>query len=58
MLENIKLADVDGSGEIDYTEFIAATMSKKMYLNEKYMKAAFDMFDKDGSGKVSGAEIV
>jgi len=52
MLENIKLADIDGSGEIDYTEFIAATMDSKLYLNEKYLKAAFDMFDKDGSGKI------
>lgn len=58
MLENIKLADTDGSGEIDYTEFIAATMSSKMYMNEKYLRAAFDMFDKDGSGKVSGEEIL
>ncbi len=58
MIENIKLADTDGSGEIDYTEFIAATMSSKLYLNEKYLRAAFDMFDKDESGKVSHEEIL
>ena len=50
--------DTDGSGEIDYTEFIAATMSSKMYLNEKYLRAAFNMFDKDGSGKITGDEIL
>jgi calcium-dependent protein kinase len=58
LLENIKLADVNNSGEIDYTEFIAATLDHKILSNEKNLKAAFDMFDQDGSGSIDKSEII
>ena len=49
--------DIDGSGSIDYTEFVMATMNEKnMQSNEKLMQA-FRMFDKDGSGTISAEEI-
>lgn len=50
-------ADTDGSGTINYTEFIAATMEQNMYLKEENLRNAFKMFDKDGSGKISSDEI-
>ena len=58
LLEVLKAADVDGSGSIDYTEFIAATLDSQVYLKEEYLKAAFDMFDKDGSGKIDNQEVL
>lgn len=58
VLENMRSADTDNSGEIDYTEFLAATMDTKMYMNEGYLKAAFDMFDQDGSGKIDNEEVL
>lgn len=58
ILENLKLADTDGSGQIDYTEFIAATLDSQVYMREEYLKAAFDMFDKDGSGKIDNEEVL
>jgi len=50
-------ADTDGSGTINYTEFIAATMEQNMYLKEENLRNAFRMFDKDGSGKISIDEM-
>lgn len=51
-------ADTDGSGDINYTEFIAATIGSSIYSNEAYLKQAFDMFDKDKSGKIDKDEVV
>lgn len=50
-------ADTDGSGTINYTEFIAATMEQNLYLKEENLRTAFQMFDKDGSGKISIEEM-
>lgn len=43
-------ADLDGSGEISYSEFLAATMGEELFLREDYLQAAFNMFDTDRSG--------
>ena len=53
----LQAADTDGSGEIDYTEFLAATIDPKIFMREDYLKTAFNMFDKDGSGKIDAQEI-
>ena len=53
----LKAADTYGSGEIDYTEFLAATIDEKTYLREDYLRTAFNMFDKDGSGKIDNEEV-
>lgn len=58
LIELLKGADTDNSGSIEYTEFIAATMDAQVYLRDDYMRTAFDMFDKDGSGKIDKAELV
>ena len=49
--------DLDGSGFIDLTEFVIATMNKKKLLSKDKLMAAFDMFDKDRSGAISANEI-
>jgi len=49
--------DTDGSGKIDYSEFLASTMSAKQYMDESNLWAAFSTFDKDNDGKISKAEL-
>ena len=55
--EIFKSIDTDNSGCIEYTEFISACIQKNVYLNEEKLKDAFKLFDADGSGKISRAEI-
>ena len=49
--------DADGSGEIDYSEFVVATMNEKNILSNNKLHTAFKMFDKDGGGSISTDEI-
>jgi calcium-dependent protein kinase len=49
--------DLDGSGTIDYTEFVMATIEEKNLLTHERLRMAFRMFDKDGSGSLSADEI-
>jgi len=53
----IKDVDSNGSGTIDYTEFLAATLDRKNYIAEDVCWAAFRVFDKDGSGTISKDEL-
>ena len=55
--EIFKSIDTDNSGCIEYTEFISACIEKNIYLNKEKLKEAFKLFDADGSGKISRAEI-
>lgn len=58
ILELLKSADTDGSGEINYTEFLAATIDQTVFLREDYLRTAFKLFDKDGSGKIDNDEVI
>ena len=49
--------DVNQSGSIDYTEFIAATMDKRKAICKDTLKMAFKIFDKDGNGTITLEEI-
>ncbi|KAF7458380.1 calcium-dependent protein kinase 2 [Cryptosporidium felis] len=49
--------DSDGSGSIDYTEFIAASLNSKQY-SKNVCWAAFKVFDQDGNGKITANELL
>ena len=49
----LKDVDSDGSGVIDYTELLAATLDKRSYLTEEVCWGAFRTFDKNGDGNTS-----
>mmetsp|Transcript_7250 Transcript_7250/g.10713 ORF Transcript_7250/g.10713 Transcript_7250/m.10713 type:complete len:494 (-) Transcript_7250:31-1512(-) len=51
--EIIGNVDYKGDGRINYSEFIAATLSSKMDLNEQIMWNAFNHFDLDNTGYVT-----
>jgi Ca2+-binding EF-hand superfamily protein len=46
------LQDVDKSGQIQYTEFLAATLEARGYLEEERIAEAFQSMDRDSSGRV------
>ncbi|CAE6945216.1 CPK3 [Symbiodinium natans] len=52
-----KAVDADGSGEIDYTEFIAAAMERQAVVQESTLWAAFRVFDKNDDGRISMKEL-
>eukprot|EP00923_Selenidium_pygospionis_P055896 GHVN01097282.1.p3 GENE.GHVN01097282.1~~GHVN01097282.1.p3 ORF type:complete len:143 (-),score=31.10 GHVN01097282.1:960-1388(-) len=54
----IQEVDSDGSGVIDYTEFIAAALDKHQYIQEDVCWAAFRRFDLDGNGKITADELL
>lgn len=55
--DSLTKIDTDGSGNIDYTEFIAATLTQKQYTRKEAVWAAFRVFDKDGDGQITKAEL-
>lgn len=58
LMNIMESADTDGSGEINYTEFIAATLDANVFMREDYLRTAFNMFDSDGSGKIDNEEVI
>ncbi|CAI9780814.1 unnamed protein product [Fraxinus pennsylvanica] len=50
-------ADVDNSRTIDYGEFVAATIHVNKLEREEHLWAAFQYFDKDGSGYITVDEL-
>ena len=55
--ELMKSMDMDGSGELDYEEFIAATLSVSKLRSEDNIQRAFAYFDKDDSGYITVDEL-
>ncbi|OMJ89724.1 hypothetical protein SteCoe_8089 [Stentor coeruleus] len=49
--------DSDGSGEIDYTEFITATLNRTRLLSRDRLEMAFKLYDIDGSGTITKDEL-
>lgn len=57
-VENImKTVDINGSGFIDYTEFITACAKKETMLSAENLESAFKAFDCDNSGKITASEL-
>ena len=48
-----EIADTDGSGKIDFTEFKSAFVQKELMLQDDKLKEMFNKYDEDGSGTIS-----
>ena len=51
------MVDVDHSGEIDFSEFVTATVNRNNLLQEDKLKLAFQYYDTDNSGEITVEEI-
>mmetsp|Transcript_16923 Transcript_16923/g.28661 ORF Transcript_16923/g.28661 Transcript_16923/m.28661 type:complete len:128 (+) Transcript_16923:1122-1505(+) len=49
--------DIDGSGLIDLSEWVVATIDKRKLITREKLQAAFKLFDQDGGGTISQAEV-
>ena len=49
--------DSDNNNYISYEEFIRGAVDKKIFMNDKVLKYAFQYFDKDNSGEITIEEL-
>jgi calcium-dependent protein kinase len=49
--------DIDNNKYISYEEFIRGAVDKKIFMNDKLLKYAFQYFDKDNSGEITLDEL-
>ena len=49
--------DLDGNGEIEFSEWVVASIDKVRLLTDEKLRLAFGLFDKDGGGSISPEEI-
>jgi len=54
----LKSVDTDGCGEINYTEFIAATINENIYMRDEYLRNAFNTFDKNKDGTINKEDLL
>lgn len=54
----LKEADLDHTQTIDYSEFVAASSLQKQMLSRKMVESAFQLLDRDRSGKLSVKELM
>ena len=53
----IAQVDSNQSGDVDYSEFVLATMNRQKLLCREKLESAFKAFDLDGSGSISADEL-
>ena len=51
-------ADIDGTGQIAYGEFLAATLDTNVFLREDRLRDAFNLLDDDSSGEISCNNLI
>jgi Ca2+-binding EF-hand superfamily protein len=52
-----KRVNFSGSGKIEYSEFVVASLMRKDMLDDGKLRAAFDEFDMDGNGYIDSDEL-
>jgi len=48
---------MDGSGKIEYSEFLIACIDRTALLSDTNLELAFKMFDKSGNGKITTRDV-
>lgn len=53
----VNAADIDKDGNINYNEFIAATLNTRMAITEESVRQVFEKLDTDNSGYLDPSEL-
>lgn len=54
----VKQADIDGTGEIEYPEFLSALIDSNALMNEVYLEKLFDKYDLNSVGRISRQDFL
>jgi len=54
----ISESDYAGNGQINYSEFLSATLDVKTFLNDTKLRSVFSLFDTDGSGTITEENLL
>ena len=57
IMDMISKIDADGNGEINYSEWMMASMNKQQMLSNERIEQAFKMFDANGDGEIAVEEL-
>ena len=57
LAEMIRIADADGTGDVDFAEFVTLMAHKMSDTNLSYLRSAFEVFDTDRNGFISSDEM-
>ena len=49
--------DFNSDGEVNYSEFLAATIDKRKCITDENLRFAFHHFDVDGSGFITAHDL-
>jgi len=56
--ELVEGIDLDGNESVDYKEFLAATLSRNVFIREENIQIAFNHFDQGNKGKITVSDLV
>eukprot|EP00914_Ancora_sagittata_P001760 GHVO01004200.1.p1 GENE.GHVO01004200.1~~GHVO01004200.1.p1 ORF type:complete len:523 (+),score=99.29 GHVO01004200.1:36-1604(+) len=54
----LQSVDFDQNGYLEYSEFVTVAMDRKVLMSRDRLRRAFNVFDTDGSGKISSDELL
>lgn len=55
--EIFREVDLDKNGQIEFSEWVVASIDKRQLLTDEKLRVAFSLFDKDGGGSISPEEV-